>query len=391
MMATQSQDEPKPQLLAINPYYRPSENYSGPSVFFDRLFSKVSNEYAVSVVTVGKTGDDPIPWAATTIRLMKAGRLSRTAQLEWMLKTFHFILFKTPPGTDIHIHGTFWLNMGAAAAAIIRGLRVTLLPLAEGSDLRGPHRGLAGKLSMLAKQQFVRRAHVGLALSDGIATEFGQLGLPPTKTYRIANVVAEEYFAAIDPQLESETLVFVGQIGSRKRAGLVLDCVHELRSSGRKVEAVFIGPFTSIAEEREFRGMVEDMHLTMAVHIPGMQSSPHDVVRLIKEYKGSIFFLPSSKEGLPGAMAEAMALGLPVVVTDVGAMGDIVRTSKAGRVVSPNVESARDALIELWNNRAEWERCSQSARVFARRHFTPTAVCSKYITAVQHRQTGSTG
>jgi glycosyltransferase involved in cell wall biosynthesis len=62
----------------------------------------------------------------------------------------------------------------------------------------------------------------------------------------------------------------------------------------------------------------------------------------------SIFVLPSHLEGQPIAILEAMAAGLPVVATRVGAVPDVVRDGVEGRLVEPgDRDGLSDALAEL--------------------------------------------
>ena len=61
--------------------------------------------------------------------------------------------------------------------------------------------------------------------------------------------------------------------------------------------------------------------------------------------------LPSWAEGLPNAMIEAMAAGLAVVVTRVGAIPELITDHKSGLLVEPrDVESLASALREIIEN-----------------------------------------
>ena len=50
---------------------------------------------------------------------------------------------------------------------------------------------------------------------------------------------------------------------------------------------------------------------------------------------GDIFVLSSIAEGIPTAMLEAMAMGMPVVSTAVGSIPEVLKTAKAGLIVPP--------------------------------------------------------
>jgi glycosyltransferase involved in cell wall biosynthesis len=73
---------------------------------------------------------------------------------------------------------------------------------------------------------------------------------------------------------------------------------------------------------------------------------PEDVTRLLAA--SDIFALPSFSENLPMSVIEAMAAGLAVVATPVGAVEDIVSHGETGLLVQPgNAGELADALRQL--------------------------------------------
>lgn len=64
-----------------------------------------------------------------------------------------------------------------------------------------------------------------------------------------------------------------------------------------------------------------------------------------------IFVLPSLSEGMPIAVLEAMATGLPVVATNVGGVSEVVEDSQTGFLVpSGNSNIMAEAIIKILNN-----------------------------------------
>lgn len=62
-----------------------------------------------------------------------------------------------------------------------------------------------------------------------------------------------------------------------------------------------------------------------------------------------IYILPSYGENLPFSLLEAMALGLPVVTTPVGAIPEIVKDGQNGFLVEPgDVRALASSVIVCW-------------------------------------------
>ena len=83
-----------------------------------------------------------------------------------------------------------------------------------------------------------------------------------------------------------------------------------------------------------------------------------------------VLVLPSWAEGLPNAMVEAMAAGLAVVVSAVGAIPELVTDGVSGRLVRPrDADSLTRALAETIADGAARERMARAGRAIAARDF----------------------
>jgi len=83
-----------------------------------------------------------------------------------------------------------------------------------------------------------------------------------------------------------------------------------------------------------------------------------------------VFALPSLEEGLPGSLLEAMGMEVPVVVTNVGGVGEVVKDGKTGFMV-PNSNSSdlSRVILKVLDERNQTERIVKAARQSLEKNF----------------------
>jgi glycosyltransferase involved in cell wall biosynthesis len=158
-------------------------------------------------------------------------------------------------------------------------------------------------------------------------------------------------------------VLFVGGDLARKGGLVLIDAVRWLRRAGVNIGLDLVTRDAVDAEP----GI--DVHHGLGPNSPG----------LIELYQqADVFCLPTLGDCLPMVLSEAGAVGLPLVSTDVGAIGEIVRPDRTGLLVPPNDPEALAAAVgrlagdtglrrRLGSNAAQLVRAEYDAAANARR------------------------
>ena len=166
-------------------------------------------------------------------------------------------------------------------------------------------------------------------------------------------------------------VITVAALLPNKRVADVLDAAAKLvpHRPALRVAIVGRGPL-----DAQLRAQVRRLGLDDVVDLLGFRD---DVDALY--VRSGIFVLPSASEGLSIAMLEAMASGVPPVVTDVGELGSIVRDGENGRLFQPgDVDALASILEQLLADPALASSLGAAAADTARSTVSVDAVAASY-------------
>lgn len=176
-----------------------------------------------------------------------------------------------------------------------------------------------------------------LTVSDRGTETLGHL-VPGTDVETIDNAVDVSLFDPVDPGGNPPRFLYVGTLSKRKGLGDLVSALRILGSDfARRWNFVVVGGSAEVGEEEadEIRHAVEAAGYSDSL----VGSLPQSGVRDQLE-RADVFVLPSHWEGQPIAILEAMASGLPVLSTRVGAIPDVVREGVDGLLVEPHDPAA---------------------------------------------------
>ena len=166
---------------------------------------------------------------------------------------------------------------------------------------------------------------------------------------------------------------------------MLFDAWWSLQSTGRiDATLVFVGATqsnyfevdaniaTAMAAEAQRAGLAD------RVRCPGLT---HDVPSYLQA--ADLFVLPSRREGLPVALLEAMACGLPAIASRLKGSTDAIIESGANGVLVPagDVTALAEAIAALLDDAAERRRLGAGARATIAQRYSSGSIADRWLEA----------
>ncbi len=236
--------------------------------------------------------------------------------------------------------GSTWRKGVFAGVARLFGRPLIIHLHGSGYDMF--YQGLPDGLQRLVRRIF-RGADAVVALSPywrDVVVD--QLQVSSERTVIIANGAPAAKISS-RPIEALPTIAFLGALGSRKGVDVLVDALGRLATKGLAFRAVLAGDGD---DKADYIKQIAEFGLSESVTFPGWLDAAA-VDRLLGE--ADLLVLPSRAENQPIAILEAMARGLPVVSTRVGAIPEQVTHGESGLIVPPGdpvaLADALEALI----------------------------------------------
>ncbi len=167
-------------------------------------------------------------------------------------------------------------------------------------------------------KRFPVRTRLGAWLIPGIGVDLSRFEKPDGHA---PSAIRKELGLPLDSLL----LLCVGELNANKNQRQLVEALAELKADFPQVQLVLAGEGP---KADELRALAATLGVSDRVHLLGYRD---DVPRLMQS--ADLFVFASKREGLPVAVMEAMASGLPIVATKVRGNRDLVVECETGFLV----------------------------------------------------------
>ena len=238
--------------------------------------------------------------------------------------------------------------------------------------LRTGRRGYEPYLaSRLTRWQFlaqIRLADRIVVVSRELEDMLQQLGAPVSRVVRVPNTIDTRQFDPSTTEAKSATreclalpqdqtiFLYTGRLAPLKGVGILLSAWALLpRHIRRQALLVLVGDGP---EQERLSQQAASLGIAGSVRFVGMQTDVRDYY-----WAADIFVLASETEGLSNTLLEAMACGLPVVVSNVGGATDVVENGINGLLFeSDNAVDCAEKMAEMSKLQAHWTEMGAGGR-----------------------------
>lgn len=177
------------------------------------------------------------------------------------------------------------------------------------------------------------------------------------------------------PETEGKkSLLFLGRIDPKKGLKILVEALAKVRLEFTDVHLIIAGP-DSIGYSREVKQHLANLNCLDVVTFTGMLEGKLKQSALAT---ATLFTLPSYSEGFSIAILEAMALGLPCIITT-GCNFPEAAEANAAYVVEPNPAALAHALIHCLSDRSFAKITGDRARQLVLNHYTWDRIATQLI------------
>jgi glycosyltransferase involved in cell wall biosynthesis len=217
-------------------------------------------------------------------------------------------------------------------------------------------------LNLHCKKKIIGRILIWLIKGADIITVPGSLsqqflierGVPSSKLFVLPNTIDTTEFHPTSRPKQYE-IVTIGRLVEGKHIEILLKIISKLK---QKTTDIKVGIAGSGPLREQLEKLSAKLKLENNIEFLGYVNDSNNFIN-----SGKIYVLTSESEGLPTAMIEAMACGLPSVVPNVGNISDVIVNGENGFIINDyrDVNGYVDAISKLLKDDSLYKKVQKNA------------------------------
>lgn len=298
-----------------------------PGISLDVVTSSVNNAYRFETVN-----------NSLTIHFLPVGEkrntLKRQSIWELLLYTFRsYRLCKKLISEKQYdgVHVFFTVPCGAIAWRLWKRFRIPYIVSLRGSDVPGYSEKYALLYPFLRSLIRVIWKYAGSVVSNSAGLRSLAHRTNPDQSIEVIyNGVDTKTFTPFEGErdLKTYTILCASRLEKRKGFRYVVEALDILKDRHPQIRLLIAGG--DGGAEEELRSLVKEKNLSDRVDFFG-EFKRSDLVKL--QQKSDVFVFPSFNEGMSNNLLEALAGGLPVLMTPTGGAEELVRDGENGYII----------------------------------------------------------
>lgn len=216
-----------------------------------------------------------------------------------------------------------------------------------------------------------------IAVSDEVKARLLKAGVQAEKIHLIRNGIDLRPFAGATPSLRGDrqkkrTVGWIGRLSHEKGADIFLRAAAEVLGRCPDTRFVLVGDGPDLAA---LKALANELKIGEDVAFTGRRDDMPSVYASL-----DVMVSSSRQEGLPMAILEAMASGLPLVATAVGDVPTVVLHGRTGTVVpSENIDMLAAAMVDLLQHPEMRAKYGSAARQLIEDEFSAQRMTANYL------------
>ncbi len=192
-----------------------------------------------------------------------------------------------------------------------------------------------------------------------------KLGINERRIRVVPNGIESKRFKHLKGIKEKNpTVCFFGRLNWQKNVDVLIKALAEIKKEIPSIQCKIIG---SGPAEEELKRLTKRLGLENTIHFYGYVKDYNEMLKEAK--KAHLFVQPSTLEGFGITVIEALALGLPYVISDIPPFIEITKNGKGGEIFQQmNVNDLSQKIIKLLTQKEDYNHKLKEGIILVREY-----------------------